>query len=374
MELEAHHQDKKDAILTKRLHGNSGKTQGLLAMRKDFKTHKVVLDGYFKYFGKSVLEEDRQGQEKRRQTEYATMVKLFYHLATDFYEFGWCKSLHFCRFSHEEDFLQAIARHEHYLAYRIGIKEGMSVLDAGCGLGGPAREIAKFTNAHITGLNNSDYQIEKARRYTSQAGLEDKVSYRKGSFVEMDFPDGTFDAVYAIEATLHAPTLEQVYSEVYRVLKPGAVFGVYEWLLTEKYDEGNTDHRQLALGIQQGNGIAKLFTVSQGLAAMKSAGFEILHHEDLAHRPCTAPWYYPLDITLWNARRYGDLASYALMSKWGRIATHYFTMGLEAVRIVPKGTTEVGNSLDLAGDSLVDAGKLDIFTPMYLMLGRKPDV
>lgn len=67
MELEAHHQDKKDAILTKRLHGNSGKTQGLLAMRKDFKTHKVVLDGYFKYFGKSVLEEDRQGQEKVRQ-------------------------------------------------------------------------------------------------------------------------------------------------------------------------------------------------------------------------------------------------------------------------------------------------------------------
>lgn len=223
----------------------------------------------------------------------------FYHLATDFYEFGWCKSLHFCRFSHEEDFLQAIARHEHYLAYRIGIKEGMSVLDAGCGLGGPAREIAKFTNAHITGLNNSDYQIEKARRYTSQAGLQDKVSYRKGSFVEMDFPDGTFDAVYAIEATLHAPTLEQVYSEVYRVLKPGAVFGVYEWLLTEKYDEGNTNHRQLALGIQQGNGIAKLFTVSQGLAAMKSAGFEILHHEDLAHRPCTAPWYYPLDMGIW---------------------------------------------------------------------------
>lgn len=298
----------------------------------------------------------------------------FYHLATDFYEFGWCKSLHFCRFSHEEDFLQAIARHEHYLAYRIGIKEGMSVLDAGCGLGGPAREIAKFTNAHITGLNNSDYQIEKARRYTSQAGLQDKVSYRKGSFVEMDFPDGTFDAVYAIEATLHAPTLEQVYSEVYRVLKPGAVFGVYEWLLTEKYDEGNTNHRQLALGIQQGNGIAKLFTVSQGLAAMKSAGFEILHHEDLAHRPCTAPWYYPLDITLWNARRYGDLASYALMSKWGRIASQYLTMGLEAVRIFPKGTTAVGNSLDLAGDSLVDAGKLDIFTPMYLMLGRKPDV
>lgn len=281
--------------------------------------------------------------------------------------------MHFCRFSLDEPFLQAIARHEHYLAYRIGIKEGMSVLDAGCGLGGPAREIAKFTNAHITGLNNSDYQIEKARRYTLQAGLQDNISYYKGSFVEMDFADATFDAVYAIEATLHAPKLEQVYSEIYRVLKPGAVFGVYEWLLTDKYEEENTEHRQLAVGIQQGNGIAKLFTISEGLDAMKSAGFEILHHEDFAHRPCTAPWYYPLDISLWNARHYGDLFYYALMSKWGRTATHYMLRGLETVRAVPKGTTAVEDSLDLAGDSLVEAGKKDIFTPMYLMLGRKPD-
>ncbi|GKZ34950.1 delta(24)-sterol C-methyltransferase [Aspergillus brasiliensis] len=393
MAPDTHYHDKYDAAFTEQLHGTSGKAEGILAMRKDFRTHRVVLQEYFRYFAKSIIEGgDKQAQEKvrflvpwkgfrrandwlqKRQTEYATMVKLFYHLATDFYEFGWCKSLHFCRFSHDEAFLQAIARHEHYLAYSIGIKEGMSVLDVGCGLGGPAREIAQFTNAHITGLNNNDYQIEKARRYTMQSGLQDKVSYHRGNFLQMDFEEATFDAAYAIEATLHAPTLEQVYSEIYRVLKPGGVFGVYEWLLTEKYDEGNAEHRRLALGIRQGNGIPKLFTVSQGLAAMKAAGFELVHHEDLAHRPCTAPWYYPLDITLWNARRYGDLISYALMSKWGRIASHYLTMGLEAIRVVPRGTTAVGNSLDLGGDCLVEAGKQDIITPMYLMLGRKPAV
>ena len=44
---------------------------------------------------------------------------------------------------------------------------------------------------------------------------------------QMSFPDNTFDAVYAIEATVHAPSLEGIYSQIFRVLKPGGVFGVY---------------------------------------------------------------------------------------------------------------------------------------------------
>lgn len=35
------------------------------------------------------------------------------------------------------------------------------------------------------------------------------------------FGDNTFDAVYAIEATVHAPSWEGVYGEIKRVLKPG---------------------------------------------------------------------------------------------------------------------------------------------------------
>lgn len=52
----------------------------------------------------------------------------------------------------------------------------------------------------------------------------------------MPFPDDSFDAIYAIEATVHAPSLSAIYSEIFRVLKPGGIFGVYEWLMTYKYD------------------------------------------------------------------------------------------------------------------------------------------
>ena len=42
------------------------------------------------------------------------------------------------------------------------------------------------------------------------------------------FPDNSFDAIYAIEATVYAPSLARVYAEIFRVLKPGGRFGVYE--------------------------------------------------------------------------------------------------------------------------------------------------
>lgn len=107
----------------------------------------------------------------------------YYNLATDIYEYGWGQSFHFCRFSVGEPFYQAIARHEHYLAHRIGITEGMKVLDVGCGVGGPAREIAKFSGAHVTGLNNNDYQIERATHYAVQEKLSNQLKFVKGDFM-----------------------------------------------------------------------------------------------------------------------------------------------------------------------------------------------
>lgn len=65
----------------------------------------------------------------------------------------------------------------------MGLVEGMKTLDVGCGVGGPAREIATFTGANIVGLNNNDYQIERAVRYTRKAGLSHQVSFVKGDFM-----------------------------------------------------------------------------------------------------------------------------------------------------------------------------------------------
>ncbi len=65
----------------------------------------------------------------------------------------------------------------------MSIRDGMKVLDVGCGVGGPAREIAKFTGAHVTGLNNNDYQIERATKYAAKEGLSNQLEFVKGDFM-----------------------------------------------------------------------------------------------------------------------------------------------------------------------------------------------
>ena len=172
------------------------------------------------------------------------MVALgYYDGATDLYEYGWSQSFHFSRFYKGEAFLASLARHEHYLASNMVLRPGMLVLDVGCGVGGPAREIARFTDARIIGLNNNEFQIGRARKYTKQAGLENQIVYVKGDFMNLveQFGENSFDAgkffffslvfvsviykfaVYAIEATIHAPTWEGVYGEIFKVLKPGGL-------------------------------------------------------------------------------------------------------------------------------------------------------
>jgi sterol 24-C-methyltransferase len=175
-----------------------------------------------------------------RNTDYENVVNGYYDGATELYEWGWGTCFHFSRFYKGESFNQSvryyyqcsfaridsilqIARHEHYLAAQMGLKAGMRVLDVGCGIGGPAREIARFADVEIVGLNNNQFQVNRATKYTAKAGLSDRVTFVKGDFMKLveQFGENSFDAVYAIEATVHAPSFEGVYGEIQKVLKPG---------------------------------------------------------------------------------------------------------------------------------------------------------
>ena len=191
-------------------------------------------------------------------------------------------------------------------------------------------------------------------------------------FQKINFPESTFSAAYAIEATVHAPSLEGVYSQIFRVLKPGGVFGVYEWVMTDAYDASNKRHREIRLAIERGNGIANMVSRKEALAAMRSAGFVIEHEEDLAERKDRRPWYAPLAGDLAGAQNLWDLLGYVRMSWVGRMGIGGLLRVLEGLRLAPQGTAETARELSDGGDALVAGGREGLFTPMYLMVGRKP--
>ncbi|TVU44489.1 hypothetical protein EJB05_03932 [Eragrostis curvula] len=103
------------------------------------------------------------GEEESRKSNYTDLVNKYYDLVTSFYEYGWGDSFHFAGRWPGETVRESIKRHQHFMALQLGLKEGMKVLDVGCGIGGPLVEIARFSSALITGLNNNDYQISRGQ-------------------------------------------------------------------------------------------------------------------------------------------------------------------------------------------------------------------
>ena len=180
------------------------------------------------------------------------------------------------------------------------VKEGstpsmanVKVLDVGCGIGGPMRNICKFTGADVTGLTLNQYQVNRGNELcradahfvnatAKENGLaEIRCRSVQGDFMKQPFEPSSFDAAYAIEATCHAPDRVGCYSEIYRVLKPGAIFACYEWCLTDKYDAENPEHVLIKKQIEEGDGLPDIASTHHCLTALKKAGFDILEERDL---------------------------------------------------------------------------------------------
>ncbi|KAI9472299.1 MAG: S-adenosyl-L-methionine-dependent methyltransferase [Benjaminiella poitrasii] len=362
-----------DIALARVLHGANVKT-GLFTnlTSKNHDVYGITSETYFEMWGKDAEDDDSGEKAKTRASRYSTLVNAYYNLATDFYEYGWGKSFHFCRFYPGEEFNSAMKRHEYYLANRLGVEPGMKVLDAGCGVGGPARAIAHLTGANIIGLNNNAYQVEKARQYAIQEDLGDKLEFVKGDFMQIPFDDDTFDRVYAVEATCHAPTFEGVYAELYRVLKPGGKFGCYEWCSTEKYDPSDSKQKDIVHRIALGNSLPDVRSIQDALDALERVGFELEFHVDLANMGDRIHWYYPLEGDLRQCQTFRDILTTLVMTSVGRFTTTNLCRVLEKIGIAPRGTVQTQEMLETAGDSLVEGGRAGIFTPMFFFVAKKP--
>jgi sterol 24-C-methyltransferase len=300
-----------------------------------------------------------------RKAQYMSMVNDYYDLVTDFYEFGWGQSFHFAPRHKGESFDASIARHEHYLALQLGLKPGMKVLDVGCGVGGPMRTIARFSGASVTGVNNNDYQIKRGTKQNEEAHLAEHCSFLKADFMKLPVPDGSFDGVYAIEATCHAPDKTRLFKELYRVMKDGAEFAGYEWCLTDKYDGSNPSHRAIKKGIEEGDALPDIWTMPDVLDALKAAGFEILQSRDVApEADAETPWYLALSGK-WSITGFKHTPA-------GRFLTNKLVRMLEATKVAPKGSTAVSTFLNAAAIALVQGGETGIFTPMFFFHVRKP--
>ena len=108
------------------------------------------------------------------------------------------------------------------LAAWAGIAGGQRVLDAGCGVGGPAVDIAAaIDGVSIEGITISAAQARTARQRIAAAGLGSRVRVSIGDYHDLPYRDGAFDVVVFFESSGYSDDRERLFREVRRVLRPG---------------------------------------------------------------------------------------------------------------------------------------------------------
>ncbi len=105
----------------------------------------------------------------------------------------------------------------------IGLKEEHNVLDAGCGVCGPARYFVKKTSCTIDAVTISEVQYKAAVKHIAEENLQEKIKVHLKDYHEVDklFPKEHFDIAYFLESFGHSNQKEKLLKSIWKVLKPG---------------------------------------------------------------------------------------------------------------------------------------------------------
>ncbi len=110
------------------------------------------------------------------------------------------------------------------LLARLSPRPGQHILDIGSGIGGPARFLASEYGSRVTGIDLTQEFCDVAVMLTEKTGLDDRVSFRQASALDLPFDDACFDGAYSQNVSMNISDKAAFYGEAWRILKPGELF------------------------------------------------------------------------------------------------------------------------------------------------------
>ncbi|MGI9508762.1 MAG: class I SAM-dependent methyltransferase [Geminicoccaceae bacterium] len=155
------------------------------------------------------------------------------------------------------------------LANRLSVDATDHILDVGCGIGGPARYMASRFGCRVTGIDLTGEFCDVARYLNGLLHLKELVAVEKGNALQMPFGDASFDGAYSMNVSMNITDKPALYTELKRVLKPGA------WLVLSEMAQGPGGDVEFPTPWASSAETSFLSTPEATRAGLEAAGFAV---------------------------------------------------------------------------------------------------
>lgn len=154
------------------------------------------------------------------------------------------------------------------LANLAALAPGTSVIDLGCGVGGPSRILATEFGCTVTGLDLTAEFVRTAEVLTDRCGLSGNPTFVHGNALDLPFPAASFDVAWTQHVVMNIADRDTFYREAARVIRPGGRLVFFDIL------QGDAGPVHFPAPWAPTPEISHLKTPSETRAAIGGAGFE----------------------------------------------------------------------------------------------------
>ena len=116
-----------------------------------------------------------------------------------------------------------------HVARALDLSPGQTLLDLGCGRGGPGLWLARETQVSLAGVDFSPVAVDQAAHRAALFGLADRARCIVGDLTRTGLPDASADAAVSIDAFHFAADPAAAAAEAHRILRPAGRLVLTNW-------------------------------------------------------------------------------------------------------------------------------------------------